>query len=69
MIAVVLGATGLGLSSLVGFLIALVVICVILYAVSLVLGMLSFPPPIKQLIWLVVAVIVLIALLSYLGLV
>lgn len=66
-VAMTLGVIALGANALVQFLIALIILCIILYAISLVLNLVQLPPPIKQLVWLVIAVIVLVFLLSYLG--
>lgn len=59
----------LTLASLVPFLIALIVICIILYGVSLVLSMIALPAPVKQLVWLVIGLVVLLVLLNLLGIV
>ncbi len=59
----------LTLAALIPFLIAIIIICVVLYGVSIVLNMVALPPPVKQLVWLVVAVVVLILLLNMLGIV
>ncbi len=53
--------------SLVGILIALIVIAIICYAIYIVLGMLPLPQPVKTLVWLLVAVIFLIVILEALG--
>lgn len=66
-LAMMLGAIAFTANGLVGFLIALIIICIVLYAISLVLGMIQLPPPVKTLVWLVIAVIVLIFLLNSLG--
>lgn len=57
----------LTLAGLIPLLITLIVICIVLYGVKLVLDMIALPPPVKQLVWLVVAVVVLILLLNMLG--
>ena len=67
LVAMTLGA--IGLDSLVTFLIYLIVLGIVIYAVSLILNMIALPQPIKQLVWLVIAVIVLILLLSLFGIV
>ncbi len=62
-------ALSLTLESLIPILVALIILCIIIYAVSIVLGMVNLPPPIRQLVWLVIAVIVLIIVLDLLGIV
>ncbi len=59
----------LTLAGLVPLLITLIVICIVLYGVSIVLNMVNLPAPIRQLVWLVIAVVVLLLLLSMLGVV
>ncbi len=59
----------LTLAGLIPFLIALIVIGVILYGVSLVLSMIALPAPIKQLVWLIIGLVVLLVLLNLLGIV
>ncbi len=59
----------LTLAALVPFLIAVIVLCVVLYIVKLVLDMISLPPPIKQIVWLVVGLVALIVLLNLIGVV
>lgn len=66
-VAMTLGAIAFTANGLIGFLIALIILCIILYAISLVLNMIQLPPPVKTLVWLVIAVIVLIFLLNALG--
>jgi hypothetical protein len=53
--------------TLTAFLVTLIVVAIIVYAISLVLGTLAIPQPIKTLVWLVVAVIVIVYLLNLLG--
>lgn len=64
---VTLGAIAFTAQGLIQFLIVLIILCVVIYAISVVLGMIQLPPPVKSLVWLVIAVIVLVFLLSYLG--
>lgn len=63
----VLPAMAISLEGLIPLLVAMIILCIVIYAVSIVLGMLSLPPPVKQLIWLIVAVVVSIFLLNLLG--
>ncbi len=67
-LAMVLGAASLSLDSLIPLIIAIIVICIVIYAISILLGMIALPPPVKQLVWLLVAVVVLIVILNFLGL-
>ncbi len=53
--------------TLIGLLIAIIVICVILYAVHIALSFIEVDARLKQLIWLVIFVLVIILLLSYLN--
>ena len=53
--------------SLVGLLVALIILCIVVYAVYLVLGMLTLPAPVKTLIGLLIAVICLVILAGYAG--
>lgn len=50
--------------SLIGILIALIILAIIIYAVYLVVGMLHVPQPIQTLIWLLIAAIFLIIILD-----
>ncbi len=67
MFLTVLGAVAFNSQFLISFLIALIILAIILYAVKIVLGLIQLPPGVQQLVWLVIAVIVLIFLLGYLG--
>lgn len=53
---------------LVSILIVLLVVAVILYVVNLILGQLHIPPPLINIIWLIIAIIVILCLLKFLGL-
>ena len=50
---------------LISLLIAIIILAVILYAVSILLNMIEIPPPMKQLVWLVIFVVILIIVLSW----
>lgn len=50
--------------SLIGILIALIILAIIIYAIYLVVGMLHVPQPIQTLIWLLIAAIFLIIILD-----
>ena len=65
----VLAAFSLTLESLIPIIVAIIVICILCYALSILLAFVHVPPPIGQLIWLLVAVVVLIWILSALGLI
>ena len=52
---------------LVSFLVAIVIIAIVIYAVKVLLDWLTLPQPIKTLIWLVVAVVVILWLLNKFG--
>ena len=52
---------------LVPFLIACLVICVIVVAIRIVLSAVQLPAPIAQLVWLIVAVLVIVALYNRFG--
>lgn len=52
---------------LISFLVTLIVMGIVIYAVYLVLNMLPLPQPIKTLVYLVIAVIFLVMLLSATG--
>ncbi len=53
--------------TLIGLLIAIIIICVLLYAVKIVLDMIEVPPTLKQLVWLVIFVVILIIILSWIS--
>ena len=48
-------------------LVTLILVCIVVYAVYVVMGMLTLPAPIKQLIYLLIAVIVLFWMLDRFG--
>ena len=50
---------------LISLLIAIIILAVILYAVSILLNMIEIPPSMKQLVWLVIFVVILIIVLSW----
>jgi hypothetical protein len=52
---------------LIGLLVTLVILCVVIYAVHIVVGMIALPQPIKTLIYLLIAVIVLLWMLDRFG--
>ncbi len=53
--------------TLIGLLIAIIVVCVILYAVNIALSFVEVDPRLKQLIWLVIFVLIVILILSWLN--
>jgi hypothetical protein len=53
--------------SLIGLLVALLVLVVVAYAVRLVLGTLDLPPPVNTIVYLIFALLILVVLLRYLG--
>ncbi len=53
---------------MISLLVMLIVLCIVIYAVYIVLGMITLPAPIKTLIYLLIACIVLIFLLNHFGL-
>ncbi len=53
--------------TLIGLLIAILVVCVILYAVHIALSFIEVDPRLKQLIWLVIFVVIVILILSWLN--
>ena len=52
--------------TLIGLLIAIIVVCVILYAVNIALSFVEVDPRLKQLIWLVIFVVIIILVFSWL---
>lgn len=50
---------------LIGLLIAIIILCVVIYAISLLLNMIEIPAVMKQLVWLIIFVVVLIIILSW----
>lgn len=50
--------------ALVSVLVYLLVLAVIIYAVQLVLGMVNLPPPVITIVWLIVAVLAVVAILG-----
>lgn len=54
--------------TLIEILILFIVLCVVIYAVKLVLDMLELPPQVRTLIMLVIAVVVILIIISSLGL-
>ena len=55
--------------TIIDLLLAAIVICIVIYVAKLVLDMLELPPPIRQLIMLIIAVVVLFIVLSWFGVV
>jgi hypothetical protein len=53
---------------LIELLVTLLILCIVIYAVYVVLGMLNLPPPIRTLIYLLIAVVVIVWLLQRFGL-
>ncbi len=53
---------------MISLLVMLILLCILIYAVYVVLGMLTLPPQVKTLIYLLIAVIVLVFLLNHFGL-
>ena len=60
-------AVTLGSSGLVSLLIWLLVLCLVIYVVFLILGMLPIPEPAKKIVTIILAVIFLLVLLQHLG--
>lgn len=54
---------------MISLLISLLVLAIVCYAIYVVLGLIPLPEPIKTLVWLIVAVILLVVLLRQLGVV
>ncbi len=52
--------------TLIGLLIAIIVVCVILYAVNIALSFVEIDPRLKQLVWLVIFVLIIILIFSWL---
>lgn len=52
---------------LIGILVTLIILAIIAYAVYIVIGMFALPQPIKQLVYLLTGVILLVFLLNQLG--
>lgn len=50
---------------LIELLIGIIVLCVVIYALSILLNMIDIPPAMKQLVWLIIFVVVLIIILSW----
>ncbi len=53
---------------MISLLVMLILLCILIFAVYTVLGMLTLPPQVKTLIYLLIAVIVLVFLLNHFGL-
>jgi hypothetical protein len=49
------------------FLVTVLVLCIVLYVVYLILGMLHLPAPIMNIIYLIIGLIVIVWLLNYFG--
>lgn len=49
------------------FLITVLILCIVIYVIYLVLGMIQLPAPIKTIVYLIVGLILLIAVLNYTG--
>lgn len=60
-------AVALGSTSILSFLVWLLILALVIWCVFLVLGMLPLPEPAKQIITVILAIIFLIALLGHLG--
>lgn len=55
------------LEGLLPFLIMVIILCVVIYVISVLMNMISLPPPVKTIAWLIVGLVVLIILLRALG--
>lgn len=55
------------MNELLGFLVWALLFCIVLYVVWLVIGMLKLPPPINQIVMLIIGVIGLIYLITKFG--
>lgn len=61
----ILGTTGV--TGLIPLLIQILILGVILYVVNLVLNMITLPPPVKTIAWLIIGLLVLVWLLRLFG--
>ena len=50
--------------TIIDIIVAAIVICVVLYIVRIVMSMITLPEPIKQLVWLIIAFIVVVYILN-----
>lgn len=58
----------LTISGIISFLLIALLVCVLVYALNLIIGMLALPGEVKTIAYLIIALIVLAWLLSYFGL-
>jgi len=54
---------------MISILLTLIVLAVVLYVVNIIMGMITLPPQVKQIAWVIIGLIVLIYLLSLFGVV
>lgn len=53
---------------MISLLVTLLLVCVVIYVINMIIGMLALPPQVKQIAYIILALVVLFWLLNFFGL-